>query len=706
MNPRSRPLRGVLAFGLAFIFTMRQPIVADDLPCEKRHRVRDTVVYEQRCDMTFKAKEEVVPRDGHTWRTLIAARISGCSNQKELSLEDQEDRGREISQEIYSGPTEFDVVATKGKGERLDRPELAAIERKLETGVYDLFVMDDVGRLVRGHHAVSLWGTAVDHGTMCVAPIDDLSTESEGWERDLLQACGEHVGHNILASRRIKQKSMNRFLKYGHTAARPIPGYVVPPGARSYDEWRIDDTTTAVIREAASILRRTLNCSRVGDWFNEQGLKPGPCARLPLWNGAMVRRFFANTLLKGKPQRGKFHTVKIHKRGRRVSVKNPKGPSYYDAPHLVILEASEFDELNEALMAQNAKLGRKCGDGDLPYTPRRSKYPSGSATCWYCGFRYVWGAHGMVEHLQCTATREWHCWNSIGLDGALLTKKIADEIIRELEALEGFQEQFAEMVAEAQRDQARGDEMQLRELDDEARQLQIERVNLEASLREFGPLKTVRSLIDDLEERERRLLRKRARLGRLAEQPASLPASPGDLMLMFRQQIDGLAQDSYEFADILRSMVTSCHIYLVRLVDGGHLEPRAKVTLNLGAVADDLGTMPAVRQLLTRTFTTDVFVPPQRERIRSEVVRLMAEHPDWTQKQIAMAIGEQPEVTAVQRALELDRLMRAQGLSTPYLLVREPPQSYSKLRRHHHRRYEFRPRDRYVRPELDEPDCR
>lgn len=700
MSSSSQALRGVIAFGLVSIFVMSQPIFAEDLACMQGHLIRDAL-NRPRCYMSYKSDQEAEPRDGHTWRTLIAARISGCANQKELSLEDQEDRGREISNEIYSGETEFDVVATTGKGERLDRPELAAIERKLETGNYDLFVMDDVGRLVRGHHAVSLWGTAVDNGTRCVAPIDDLDTISEGWERDLLQACGEHVGHNILASRRIKQKSMNRFIKYGHTAARPIASYIVPQGARSYDDWRIDEAISLLIRQAASVLRRTLNCSGVADWFNERGVKPGLCCRSKLWNGPMVRRFFGNTLLKGKPQRGKYHTVKHHKRGRRISVKNPKGPAFYDAPHLAILEAAEFDDLNEALATQNFKLGRPQGNGDSGYSPRRSKYPSGSARCWYCGFHYVWGAHGQVDHLQCNATREWHCWNSVGLDGALLTQRIVEEIIRELEALEGFEAQFAVMVEEAQRDQLRGGDHQRRELDIEAGKLQIERANLEGSLREFGPRKMIASLIDDLEDRERQLLQKRTRLERSARRPDKLPGSPGELMQLFQEQIEGLAQDSYDFADVLRQIVTSCHVYLVQLVDGGHLEPRAKVTLSLGAVADGLGAMPGVTQLLTRDLTIDVFAPPQRERIRLDVVRLAGEHPDWTQRQIAAAIREQPEQTVVWRALKLDRQMRELGLSSPYVLVMEPPADSAKLRRQRHSRYEFRPLAGYVRKALD-----
>ena len=81
----------------------------------------------------FSHDAPLVPRNGHTLVVGIVCRISGCQNQKELSLEDQTDHGKEVIAELYDGPVEFRVIATKGKGERLDRPELAEIEAALRS---------------------------------------------------------------------------------------------------------------------------------------------------------------------------------------------------------------------------------------------------------------------------------------------------------------------------------------------------------------------------------------------------------------------------------------------------------------------------------------------------------------------------------------------------------------------------------------------
>jgi hypothetical protein len=62
---------------------------------------------------------------------------------KELSLEDQEDHAKQVVSELYDGPVEYRVIATKGKGERLDRPELADVEKMLRSSELDLLVAED-----------------------------------------------------------------------------------------------------------------------------------------------------------------------------------------------------------------------------------------------------------------------------------------------------------------------------------------------------------------------------------------------------------------------------------------------------------------------------------------------------------------------------------------------------------------------------------
>ena len=181
-------------------------------------------------------RKSLRPRNGHTLMALIGARISGCARQKDVSLEDQIDHGKDVVKELYDGPVEYDCVATKGKGERLDRPELAEMEAAPRTGIYDLAVFEDLGRYVRGAAAVPFLGVAVDHGTRVLAPNDGIDTDDAMWEGEAMSACREHVGHNAHTSKRIKHKLMNRFQKFGGATPLPIFGYIVPENAKTYAE--------------------------------------------------------------------------------------------------------------------------------------------------------------------------------------------------------------------------------------------------------------------------------------------------------------------------------------------------------------------------------------------------------------------------------------------------------------------------------------
>ena len=157
------------------------------------------------------------------------------------------------------------------------------------------------------------------------------------------------------------------------------------------------------------------------------------CRKRREWDGAMVRRYFASPILKGKPERGNLRTQKQFETGKRRCVKNPDGPVVIDLPHLQIIPENEFDELNSLLKEKNAKQGRKPyanGNDPLKGVPRkRTRFPGQHARCWYCGRILVWGGNGVKDHLQCSGSRLYKCWNSIGVKGQLICQKIVEWIL-------------------------------------------------------------------------------------------------------------------------------------------------------------------------------------------------------------------------------------------------------------------------------------
>jgi DNA invertase Pin-like site-specific DNA recombinase len=637
------------------------------------------------------------PRNGHALIVGIVARISGCPGQKEVSLDDQADHARDEVRALYEGPTEYVIISTKGKGERLDRPELAQIDETIRTGQLDLLVLEDMGRLVRGVEAARLCGIAVDHGTRVISPNDGIDTADETFEEDVIAACRDHVSHNAHTSKRIKQKKMNRFRKFGGATPCEIYGYSKPEGAKTYADWQKDPTATPVYQRLFHFLKQTPNYSAAADMLNALGIPTGPYCDKDAWYGQMVRRVVANPILKGVPGRGFLHTVKHHETGRRKSRKNPKGPIYREEPHLAHVEAELWDEVNDLLKRKNAKNGRKPVNGSDPLldVPRkRTRFPGQHATCWYCGHKCVWGGNGMTGNLMCKNARIWACWHSLGFDGALAATKIADAVGAELLALDDLDPQLRALAEEAKR---AGNDL-LREWDELRRDeagLARDKDNVMATVRACGPRDMLSEQLDELEAKERELAARRRSLERRTGRPVNLPGS-AELRELFREKMKGLAIDSPEFGDLLRLVAPQVHIYQVRLIDGGHLMSRARVELALAGIVRDTADNPTYGETLRRGITIDLFTPPQRECIREEAVRLAGEGRE--QRDIARRL--RVTQTAVYRALALDHMMRERGLDNPYEVVMDPPDDYSKLRRHKNPRYKFTPAEEYQRPPI------
>jgi hypothetical protein len=415
----------------------------------------------------------------------------------------------------------------------------------------------------------------------------------------------------------------------------------------------------------------------------------------------MVRRITRNPLLKGMPGRGFKCTVKHHETGRRVAVKNPDGPKFWECPHLAHWDAEEFDEINAQLDEANRGMGRKPVNGHDPLwrVPRKTtRFPGQHARCWYCGRPCVWGGNGIGGNLMCNGSRQWACWNSFGFSGSLAAQKVVEAITAELAALDGFDDQFREILEAASRASNADPARLWAELDRDEKEVMRKQENLLAAITDFGPKPEFRDKLAELEAQQRELARRRRNLERLRDQGLNLPGSIADLRRMFDEKFLGLAHESPELGDLLRLVVPQFHVYLVRLCDGGHPLPRARVTLNLGGIVPDTKHVPAMESLLTRVLTLDLFEPQQRERIRKEVVRLAAK--GLEQRQIALQLPEKATQAAVSKACVLTRMMEERGLDTPFEIVMEPPPDYLKLRRHLNPKYRFQVEEGYQRPSI------
>jgi hypothetical protein len=301
---------------------------------------------------------------------------------------------------------------------------------------------------------------------------------------------------------------------------------------------------------------------------------------------------------------------------------------------------------------------------------------------------------------MCANSRNWGCWNSIGFNGSLAVTRIVAAITQELQQLDEFDDEFAKLVIAAHQRRSCGPAERWTRLRREEETLGRERDNLMSAILQFGPRSMLEEKLKELESRRDELQCERHYLESIQTRELNLPTSVMELRQRFEQEFAALVLDSPELGVLLQRLVPSFHVYAVRLIDGGHLLPRARVTLNLGAHVDDAEYLPELNSLLTRVITIDLFdCAPQRERIREEVVRLSG--CGITQREIMRQLShESPKQPVVQKALALERRIREQGMQSPYVVVTEPPNDYPKLRRHLNGKYEFVPLEGYEPPQL------
>jgi isopentenyldiphosphate isomerase len=98
-------------------------------------------------------------------------------------------------------------------------------------------------------------------------------------------------------------------------------------------------------------------------------------------------------------------------------------------------------------------------------------------------------------------------------------------------------------------------------------------------------------------------------------------------------------------------------------------------------------SIPEVDSMLNISLTVDLFDHPQRAAYREQIMLLRAE--GMAERKIAQELGL--TITATQNAAALDRIMKTQELTDPYVEVTVPPPDCTRLRRHRHKRYRFEP---------------
>jgi hypothetical protein len=523
---------------------------------------------------SFKPIE--TPASG-TLQVLGIARIS-TKNQDEMSLEDQADMHKEFVHDNYDHPFNYEPVATQAKGEWLDRDELEQIRAAINSGNYDLIIMEDLGRLLRGLEAVNFCKIAVDQNVRLIAINDGVDTYSDDWEEKAATASIRHTRYVEETSRRIKQRKRARFVREGRALPCEIFGYFKTPGAKTELDLVRDTGAEAIYDRIFAMLEDGASYAEVADWLNDKHVPVGPYSRLTRWTGQMVARLVHNPILKGVRERNRHVTRKHHGSGKRKSVKaKPEELRTRICPHLAFIDPERYDRVLYLLEARNKNKGRKPVNGPDPLLNRprkRTVWPGQHLACSVCNRLFVYGGHGQAGFLTCKGIDTYNCWNTFSVCGAEAGRRIFAAVLTAIQALPQFDDGFRQIVAMKLQTADKDHGERLRELDREKAKIELQQQNLLAQLREYGPSSFIRDDAQRLEDAKAHVVFQISKEKLAKPVDASLP-SIEDLKSMAMEAIGVLAPGSAEFLRQMQQLVPQIWLYPFRLLDGGGGEKEA-----------------------------------------------------------------------------------------------------------------------------------
>ncbi len=411
--------------------------------------------------MVSRLFPRLLPKNGMVALIIFVMRVSSPDdpgkvdekNRKQdiRSLDDQERYLREWIKANVDCDYQVEIIGGSGSGELLDRDELRQLEDLVATGKFDLVLTEDLGRIMRRIRCHTFCEESLDYDTRVIAINDYVDTFEDGWEDRSIFSAMHHERANRDTSKRIKRSRRNR-CTLGESEALPIYGYVVPEEANSDRDWRKDPSAQTVYERWFQMLDDGATFGEVADWLNANNVPVGPYCRNTRWDGQMVARATYSTILKGVRVYNKTITVRDSRGKYRSEKAPPELLMTREVPHLAFFDPDYYDRIVAKLRAQNACYSRKSrvnGKDIRTGVPRkRTRFPGQMVSCGICGRSCNYGGEVSGDRLFCSGAVHYKCWNAVGLSGPIVTEKVLEAILAEVERLPEWDERMLTTIQE------------------------------------------------------------------------------------------------------------------------------------------------------------------------------------------------------------------------------------------------------------------
>lgn len=586
----------------------------------------------------------------------------------------------------YQGPLHVKRLGEQGSGMRTDRASIIEAEEEIKTGTWDLVIAEDLSKFYRNpRHQYEFVQDAVDAGTRVICIGDNLDTADPNWEVTLSTATVRHGLHIPDTRRRVRRTAHHAFHNGGMVAK-------VRFGYRRLSQEDADSglygkkgLKIAKVPECTSILqelrRRVLDgvsYRALADWLNESRVSPGPYVTSGAWTDSLVVELLRDPILHGERTFNDVVGTPFFRTGKCRRRKNPDGPDVEHYAELAHFTIAEHEELIQSMDQRSKDRVTKAGPDHPSYNKPVSRvlWPQQHPRCSVCGERF----HSYIgDQLRCAGSFPKGgptCWNHVQVHGAVIRRTVLPLIVQHCEQTTEFRTALADAAwAELQVTRRRYHEAD-RAVDDEIRELEQRAKNLAQAIAIGGELS---ALVSELRAIDARLLATRAR--KLAHDPTEASGldvrSRFEVELQLQAAVEQLSANSYEFADVMRTVLPTFAIQPVQALDTGLVRPRAKLVLRLSALLGKPGTgNPGLPQPGDVPMVVNLFDPPVHIAAVPSCVTLKRAEPKLTLDKIGNRL--KLNRMTVKRALDYARRMEAEGLEDPYRELTECPAEASR----------------------------
>jgi len=618
---------------------------------------------------TFGIPEFVRKEPNGPLKVLVVGRIST----EHQNIENIDASYAEVDRRLramYKGEMHVKRLGERGSGWNLKRHTIVEAEEEIQSGKWDVMIMEDLGRAYRNpQYQWRLAHMCKDTKTRLICLGDAIDTACPEWEPRLHTAVMIHGVQVPITRRRVRRTATYAFehggmvlkIRFGFrrlSKEEADSGEFGPKGLRIVTRPEF----TPTIREMRERVLKGECYASIAAWLNDEGIAPGEYATRGVWTGQLVAELLRDPILHGLRTFRDVEYELVYMTGEHRRTPNEM-PETQLIPELAHMTKEEQEELWAAMDKHAPKRGPHPRTG----TARKMTFwPGQHLKCGICGAELYWYSRGALKCQNAYPGRPQTCWNHGQVDAELVRTKVLGQLLQVVRDNPELLEFLVDAVwKEFQRKLSRN----TRRRSD----VQAQIVKFEQDLRRITTLLMKRpeseSLVQRLDETEQRLRELRSRLAELQQEADDevLCASREKVLEHLDEVVLHLARTSYSFDLLMARSFPDFRLQPVQALDTPQVRPRIKLVVPPVSGGGD-----------PIEIVIDAFEAPQHIRFARDCQRCHEDHPELTLQQIGtrLAIGKK----AVCDALKFARLMEAHGTADAYVELTQRPSQASRWR--------------------------